>query len=815
MAKKTDTELKAMTNILKQRYKQGETLDELLPEAFATIREADWRVLGLKPYPVQILSGIILHQGRLAEQKTGEGKTLVTTMPAYLNALTGKSVHIVTVNDYLAQRDKDQMSKVYAYLGLETGCITQDLDNAERKTEYRKDIVYATNNELGFDYLRDNMVRTKEERVMTELNYAIVDEVDSILIDEARTPLIISGPGDKPSDLYLCADQFVQTLKGKIKSEKEIQEDRMNREFNEEDYDFIIYKKDKAVILTEKGTKAAETFFSIDNLSDMKNMALHHHINQALRAHCIMKRDIDYIVKDNEILIVDTFTGRTMEGRRYSDGLHQAIECKEGIEIKPENKTLATITFQNFFKLYEKLAGMSGTIVTERSEFDNTYNLDIIEVPTNKPIIREDFDDRVYKTLDEKFKAITEDVKCEHETGRPVLIGTASIEKSEQLANYLSRAKIPYRLLNAKHHEQEAGIIAQAGRLNAVTIATNMAGRGTDILLGGNPEYLAKEAMKGRGYTHEEIEMADSFYETDDEDTLALRTIFQMLSNQYKKDLKPEKEKVVELGGLYVIGTERHDARRIDNQLIGRSGRQGDPGKSQFYLSAEDDLMRLFGGERFQEVMKSYIGTDSGHLKSAFLTRSIASAQKKVEGLHEGMRKNTLDYDQVMNKQRTVMYEERNKLIDRTIDIEESFFSMRATFLDSIFETAGQDEEHDEFIIKEINRVFDFLFDHLDKEQMVTAIKKRYDELKENFGPTFNLFLESLLLDIIDQEWMDHIDAMEQLKQGIGLRGISGQNPVQAYAKEGFELFDDMTQRIIVQYLTMVYHVQFIQDGIL
>ena len=805
MQKKSDEELKALTPEFKNRLAKGETLDDILPEAFAAIREADFRVLGLKPYPVQITGGIILHQGRIAEMKTGEGKTLVTTMPAYLNALEEKGVHVVTVNDYLAQRDKDQMSKVYHFMDLTTSCITQELTPYERQEAYLADITYVTNNELGFDYLRDNMATSLDEKVQRGHAFAIVDEVDSILIDEARTPLIISGPGETPDELYEQANAFVKTLHGIEKDEKQIQKERMERLFVEDDNDYIIYPKQRSAILTENGTKKAEKFFGIKNLTDINNIAINHHIQQALQAHCIMKRDIDYIVKNDEVLIVDTFTGRVMNGRRYSDGLHQAIECKERIPIKAENKTLATITFQNYFKLYKKLSGMSGTVQTEVTEFSNTYNLDIVQVPTNKPVIRIDHFDKIYGSEKAKYEAIAEDVKLQYEKGRPVLIGTSSVEKSEDLSKVLKRYKIPHNVLNAKYHEKEAEIIAQAGRMRAVTIATNMAGRGTDILLGGNPDFMAKEHMKKLDYTKEEIELADSFFQTDEDKIINFRNIYRTLAEHFSKEMQPEKKLVKELGGLYVIGTERHDARRIDNQLIGRSGRQGDPGESRFYISAEDKLIKLFDNGRFEQILKK----EENGIESKTLSRIIASAQRKVEGLNEATRKSTLDYDAILNEQRKVIYNERDVVLS-DINVDEQIEHFIDVYIwTTLFPLVDQNPINEEFIRSIVLSTFNLKIDEKLLNGSPSQIKEKLIPfIKNNFEPLDQTITKNILLSQIDMEWMDHIEAMEQLKQGIGLRAIANIDPVQAYGQEGYEMFNAMTHRIMENTIKILYRNQ-------
>ena len=661
-SKLTDEELKAKTPEFKERLKNGETLDDLLPEAFAACREASWRVLGMKPFPVQIIGGIILHQGRIAEMKTGEGKTLVATLPAYLNALAGKGVHIVTVNDYLARRDSEWMGKVYRFMGLEVGLIIHELNNDQRRKAYQADITYGTNNEMGFDYLRDNMVQYKELKVQRGHNYAIVDEVDSILIDEARTPLIISGRGEKSTDLYRQADAFARTLKMVKVAELDSKEDAEKSIGGDGDY--IVDEKARTATLTLSGVKKAEKFFNVENLMDAENMTLQHHINQAIKARGVMRRDIDYVVKDGEVLIVDEFTGRIMLGRRYNEGLHQAIEAKEGVNVEHESKTLATITFQNYFRLYDKLAGMTGTAMTESDEFQEIYKLDVVEIPTNKPMIRIDHEDVVYKTEEAKFNAVIEQIEECHKKGQPVLVGTISIEKSEHLSGLLKRHGIKHEVLNAKYHEKEAQIIAQAGKFGAVTISTNMAGRGTDIMLGGNAEYLAKAEMRRMGFAEEHIAEATGFGDTADPDILKARETFTELEKKYKEQIEPEAEKVRAAGGLFIIGTERHDSRRIDNQLRGRSGRQGDPGESRFYLSLEDDLLRLFGGERMTSLMNTMNVDDDTPITTRMLTKSIESAQKKVEAKNFGIRKNVLRYDDVMNKQREIIYSQRDQVLN-------------------------------------------------------------------------------------------------------------------------------------------------------
>ncbi|MGO1469249.1 MAG: preprotein translocase subunit SecA, partial [Tissierella sp.] len=664
MEKLRDDELKNKTEEFRDRLDKGETLEDIMVEAFAVVREASWRVLGMKHFKVQIQGGIILHQGRIAEMKTGEGKTLVATLAAYLNGLTKKGVHIVTVNDYLASRDKEWMGKLYEFLGLTVGCIVHGITSEERKAAYMADITYGTNNEFGFDYLRDNMVIYKEEMTQRPLNFAIVDEVDSILIDEARTPLIISGAGDKSTELYGLANNFAGTLTSRVIEQDEEKNDFFNREIKEETVDFLIDEKSKACTLTENGTKKAEKYFGVENLADMNNMEVAHHINQALKARSLMKRDIDYVVNDGEVLIVDEFTGRLMHGRRYSNGLHQAIEAKEGLNVRSESKTLATITFQNYFRMYNKLSGMTGTAKTEEDEFREIYNVDVVEIPTNKPIRRDDQSDSVYKNEAGKYKQVVEDIKEKHEKGQPVLVGTITIEMSELLSKMLKKERIKHEVLNAKHHEREAEIVADAGRFGSVTIATNMAGRGTDIVLGGNPENKAKLELKKKGYEDEVINLIDGFFETRDERVLEARKVYEKLYEEYKKESDEEAKKVIEAGGLHIIGTERHESRRIDNQLRGRSGRQGDPGSSRFFISLEDDLMRLFGGERLTRLVETMNMPDDESLEHGLLTKTIEGAQKKVEGNNFAIRKHVLQYDDVMNKQREIIYGERRKVLE-------------------------------------------------------------------------------------------------------------------------------------------------------
>lgn len=821
----SDEQLRDKTTEFKDRLDKGETLDNILPEAYAVVREASWRVLGMKHFKVQLYGGIILHQGRIAEMKTGEGKTLVATLPAYLNGLTGKGVHIVTVNDYLAKRDRQWMGKVYEFLGLSVGCIVHGLSNQERKEAYRADITYGTNNEFGFDYLRDNMVIYKEEMVQRPLYYAIVDEVDSILVDEARTPLIISGAGDKSTDLYKRADNFVRGLTSRVISPEEEKQDPFDREIKEETVDFLIDEKAKTCSLTEKGTAKAEAYFKVENLADMENMEIAHHINQALKARNIMKRDIDYVVKDGEVVIVDEFTGRLMYGRRYSNGLHQAIEAKEGLDVRSESKTLATITFQNYFRMYKKLAGMTGTAKTEEAEFREIYNMDVIEIPTNKPVIREDFPDSVYKNEKGKFRAVVEEIKERHKTGQPILVGTITIEKSELLSKMLKREGIPHEVLNAKHHEREAEIVAQAGRYGAVTIATNMAGRGTDIVLGGNPEYLAKLEMKKKGYSDEILEEVDGFYDTDQEEVLEARKVYDQLVKKYKEETDKEHKKVIEAGGLHIIGTERHESRRIDNQLRGRAGRQGDPGSSRFYISLEDDLMRLFGGDRLRNIVETMNMPEDEPLEHAILTRSIESAQKKVEGNNFAIRKHVLKYDDVMNKQREIIYGERRKVLEGE-DLKEHIEGMITSLIESGIELYTRQspypEEWDiEGLENYLGKIFDFQpgfllnrdIKSMDKkdlqEEILNMAQDKYKEKEEEFKEErFREVERVILLQVVDRKWMDHIDAMDQLRQGIGLRAYGQEDPVRAYQIEGFDMFEEMTHSIWEDTVRYLYHVE-------
>ena len=808
-SKMSDQELKAMTPKLKERLANGETLDDILPDAFATCREAAWRVLGMKHFPVQIIGGIVLHQGRIAEMKTGEGKTLVATLPVYLNALTGKGVHVVTVNDYLAKRDSEEMGKVYRWLGLKVGLVIHDIEPAQRQEAYKADITYGTNNEFGFDYLRDNMQIYKENRVQRGHYYAVVDEVDSILIDEARTPLIISGRGDKSTDLYKIADRFARSLrmyKVKELDDKEEHDDVV-------DADYIVDEKAKTATLTKAGVKKAEEFFGLENLMDMENSTIQHHINQAIKAHGTMHRDINYVVKDGEVMIVDEFTGRIMNGRRYSEGLHQAIEAKEGVEVKRESKTLATITYQNLFRMYEKLSGMTGTAMTEEQEFREIYGMDVIEIPTNKPVIRKDLPDVVYKTENGKFNAVVEQVKECHEKGQPVLVGTVSIETSERLSNLLKRHGIKHQVLNAKYHEKEAEIVAQAGQYGAVTIATNMAGRGTDIMLGGNAEFLAKNQMRKEGYYEELIVEATGFGDTDNEEIIEARKRFTELSKEFKEKLRPEADKVREAGGLFIVGTERHESRRIDNQLRGRSGRQGDPGCSRFYLSLEDDLMRLFGGDRITNMMDSLKIDENMPIENRILTSTIENAQSKIEGRNFGIRKNVLQFDDVMNKQREIIYAQRNKVLDGE-NLKDSILSMMDETVDSamqMYMPEGVEPEHwnmegfrNYFIGMIAGDVLEISGDDLkkvNKKELGDKVKEKvhalYAKREEDLGESITRELERVvLLKEVDTKWMDHIDAMDELKKGISLRSYGQKDPVVEYRIEGFDMFDEMIASI-------------------
>lgn len=822
----SDSELRAKTDEFKDRINNGETLDQLLPEAFAVCREAADRVLSMRHFPVQILGGIILHQGRISEMKTGEGKTLVATLPAYLNALSGKGVHIVTVNDYLAKRDSEWMGKLYRFLGLSVGLIIHGLDHETKKAAYDADITYCTNNELGFDYLRDNMVIYKEQKVQRGHNFAIVDEVDSILIDEARTPLIISGKGDKSSDLYQKANALARSMK--MVKVREM-DDKETDEEAEYDGDYVVDEKARTATLTPQGVKKTEEYFGISNLNDTENIKIAHHVNQAIRAYGIMQRDVDYVVKDGEVIIVDEFTGRLMFGRRYNEGLHQAIEAKEGVKIASESKTLATITFQNFFRLYSKLSGMTGTAMTEEAEFREIYKLDVVEIPTNKPLARIDMNDSVYKTEKAKFNAVIENIVECHEKGQPVLVGTITIEKSELLSSMLKKRGIKHNVLNAKHHEKEAEIIAQAGMFGAVTIATNMAGRGTDIMLGGNAEYLAKNALRHDGVSEELIAEATGFAETDDKDIIEARAKFKAYNDDFKAKIAPEAEKVREAGGLFIVGTERHDSRRIDNQLRGRAGRQGDPGSTKFYISLEDDLMRLYGGERISSMMETLKVEEDTPLESKLLSRTIESAQRKKEGMNFAARKHVLEYDDVMNKQRELIYEQRNKVLDGE-NLKDSILKMIDETIDSYVSIYLSDPIRDNWDIKGLKEYFsgwvtsadDFSFLENDFENITVSevadkIKEKahekYDLREQRFGEELTREMERvILLRCVDTNWMDHIDNMDQLRQGIGLRAYGQHDPVVAYRNESYDMFSAMRDAIREQTAKLTLTVEIRRD---
>ena len=820
--KLTDQELRAKTQEFKDRYASGETLDALLPEAFAVCREAADRVLGMRPYRVQVVGGIVLHQGRIAEMKTGEGKTLVAILPAYLNALAGRGVHIVTVNDYLAKRDSEWMGKVYRFLGLSVGLIVHDLTAEQRRAAYAADITYGTNNELGFDYLRDNMAIYKQEMVQRGHAFAIVDEVDSILIDEARTPLIISGKGEESSKLYEMADYFVSRLKKQVFSttdSKELQD--------QYDCDYIVDEKDRSVSLTQKGIEKAEQFFNVENLADPENATLSHHINQAMKARGLMKRDIDYVVKDGEVIIVDEFTGRLMYGRRYNEGLHQAIEAKEGVKVASENKTLATITFQNFFRLYDKLSGMTGTALTEEEEFSGIYTLDVVEIPTNKPVIRIDDPDVVYKTEAGKYRAVIAQIKECHAKGQPVLVGTISIEKSELLSQMLKREGIPHNVLNAKHHEKEAEIVAQAGHLGAVTIATNMAGRGTDIMLGGNAEYMAKNELRKQGLSDELIAESNSFAETEDPEILAARAAYTEAYKRFKVETDKQAELVRQAGGLFIIGTERHESRRIDNQLRGRSGRQGDPGETRFYLSMQDDIMRLFGSERIMNMMETLGIDEDTPIDAKILSGAIENAQKTVEGRNFQSRKNVLEYDDVMNVQRKIIYEQRRQVLDGE-DLQKNIQSMMRFYVDTYVASAfGEqpklaDKQHFFEMMTHFEPIFfptgtwllsDEELAALTREQaeekILSLMQRAYTKREEQFtSPVMREIERVVTLRVVDEFWMDHIDAMDDLRQGIRLRAYAQTDPVIEYKREGFDMFEAMNDAIKEEIVRRVFLVR-------
>ena len=822
----TDAQLQAKTAEFKERLQNGETTDDILPEAFATVREAADRVLGLRPYRVQLIGGIVLHQGRIAEMKTGEGKTLVATLPAYLNALTSQGVHIVTVNDYLAKRDSEWMGKVHRFLGLSVGLIIHDLSKAERQAAYAADITYGTNNEMGFDYLRDNMALYASEQVQRGHHFAIVDEVDSILIDEARTPLIISGMGEKSTQLYDQAEQFAARLKKYVVTET----DDKAEEDPTIDADYVVDEKAKTATLTARGIAKAEEFFSLENLSDPENSTIAHHINQAIKAHGTMKRDVDYVVKDGEIIIVDEFTGRLMFGRRYSEGLHQAIEAKEHVSVQRESKTLATITFQNYFRLYNKLSGMTGTALTEEEEFSTIYKLDIVEIPTNRPVIRIDNEDAVYKTENGKYRAVIRQIKECHEKGQPVLVGTVSIEKNELLGKLLTREGIKHNLLNAKNHEKEAEIVAQAGKFGAVTVATNMAGRGTDIMLGGNAEYLAKTDLRKAGMTDELIAEATGYAETEDEEILSARKLFAEKLRQHKEEIAGEADRVRQAGGLFIIGTERHDSRRIDNQLRGRAGRQGDPGETRFYISLEDDLMRLFGGERVTNMMERLNIDEDTPIEQKILTRAIEQAQTTVESRNFQARKSVLEYDDVMNKQREIIYDQRKQVLDG-LDVKNIIMNMMNTSISHLVAEYFAENDHlDAASCRELLRQVEGLYfpkftvrftdeelkekTAADVTEAFTAAAAAYYEQKEQefTSPVMREVERVVLLRVVDEYWMDHIDAMADLRQGIRLRAYAQTDPIIAYKKESLDMFEEMISAIQSETVRRLYSVRIKKD---
>ena len=818
--KLSDNELKGKTDYFKKQLKDGKTLDDILPEAFAVVREASKRVLGMRHFDVQLIGGIILHQGRIAEMKTGEGKTLVATLPAYLNALTEKGVHVITVNDYLAKRDSEWMGKLYNFLGLTVGLVISGMKPAEKQKAYNCDITYGTNNEFGFDYLRDNMVVYSNQLVQRKLNYAIVDEIDSILIDEARTPLIISGRANQASDIYKKADRFVSKLESKTIIEEDVK-DEEQAEDNEK-YDYIIDLKAKSASLTQKGIAKAEKEFGLENFNDIENSELVHAVNQALRAHGVMKKDVDYIIKDGQVLIVDEFTGRIMYGRRYNNGLHQAIEAKEHVKVADESKTLANITFQNYFRMYDKLSGMTGTAMTEEEEFQEIYKLDVIEIPTNKPMARKDLSDIIYKNEDAKFRAVIRDIKESYEKGQPVLVGTVSIEKSEKISKMLDKEKIIHQVLNAKYHEKEAEIIAQAGKYKAVTIATNMAGRGTDIMLGGNSEYLAKQEMR-RNYSYEEIEEATAFNETDDEEILKRRKLFRDLVKKYDKGIEDEKKKVIDAGGLKIIGTERHESRRIDNQLRGRSGRQGDPGESRFYIALDDDLMKIFGGNMITKVYNTLGASEDMPIDAKVLSKAVENAQKKVEGRNFSIRKNVLQYDDVMNTQREIIYKQRREVLDGenvNDNVKGMIDSVAETIVPMYINDSGKDKEG---ILQEISAEYgieeleSLKNEKVTAEEVISEVKKKaheiYNDKVEKFGETFGELERVVMLKIVDQKWMEHIDNMDELKNGIGLRAYGQKDPVVVYRMEGFDMFDQMVTDIKFDVVKLLMHASKRDEG--
>ena len=820
MEKLTDHELKEKTNYFKKQLSEGKTLDDILPEAFAVVREASKRALGMRHFDVQLIGGIILHQGRIAEMKTGEGKTLVATLPVYLNALEGKGVHVITVNDYLAKRDSEWMGKLYKFLGLSVGLVIAGMDPQAKQKAYAADITYGTNNEFGFDYLRDNMVIYQNQLVQRGLHYAIVDEIDSILIDEARTPLIISGRANESSDLYKRADNFVKKLEAKVIVEEDVK-DFEQAEDNEK-YDYIVDLKAKSASLTQKGIKKAEEFFNLENFNDLENSTIVHHVNQALRANGVMKKDIDYIVKDGEVLIVDEFTGRIMYGRRYNNGLHQAIEAKEKVKIADESKTLATITFQNFFRMYDKLSGMTGTAMTEEAEFEEIYNLDVVEIPTNKPMVRKDENDVIYKNERAKFKAVVESIKQSHEKGQPVLIGTVSIEKSEKLSKLLDKERIPHEVLNAKSHEKEAMIVAQAGKFGAVTIATNMAGRGTDIMLGGNSEYLAKEEMRKNKVPENLIEEANTYYETDDQDILRAREQFNKLVEKYDEKIKEEKQKVIDAGGLKIIGTERHESRRIDNQLRGRSGRQGDVGESRFFIGLDDDLMKIFGGDAITKVYNTLGADEDMPIASRLISRAVENAQKKVEGRNFSIRKNVLKYDDVMNAQREIIYKQRREVLDGE-DIHSNILNMIKSIAEETVAMFVEGEDGKTINVEALNteitnefglEMYDFIKEHEnDSNAIVEELEKqalnKYQAKEEEITSEKMRELERVvMLKVVDEKWMNHIDNMDELKNGIGLRAYGQQDPVVKYRMEGMDMFEEMIANIKVDVVKILMNIR-------
>ena len=819
MTKLTDNELRAKTEYFKGQLKEGKTLDDILPEAFAVVREASKRVLGMRHFDVQLIGGIILHQGRIAEMKTGEGKTLVATLPVYLNALEGKGVHVITVNDYLAKRDSEWMGKLYKFLGLSVGLVIAGMEPKEKQEAYNADITYGTNNEFGFDYLRDNMVIYKDQLVQRGLHYAIIDEIDSILIDEARTPLIISGRANESSDLYKKAENFVSRLTPKVIVEEDVKD--FDQAEDNEKYDYIVDLKAKSASLTQKGIKKAEDAFGLENFNDLENSTLVHHVNQALRAHGIMKKDIDYIVKDGEVLIVDEFTGRIMYGRRYNNGLHQAIEAKEHVKIEDESKTLATITFQNLFRMYDKLSGMTGTAMTEEAEFEEIYNLDVVAIPTNKPMVRKDENDVIYKNENAKYKAIVESIKESHEKGQPVLVGTVSIEKSEKLSKLLKKEGITHEVLNAKYHEKEAEIIAQAGKFKAVTIATNMAGRGTDIMLGGNSEFLAKEEMRKNKVSADLIEEANTYYETDNKEILEAREQFKKLVKKYDEQIKEEKQKVIDAGGLKIIGTERHESRRIDNQLRGRSGRQGDVGESKFYIGLDDDLMKIFGGDTITKVYNTLGADENMPIESRIISNAVENAQKKVEGRNFSIRKNVLKYDDVMNAQREIIYKQRREVLDGE-NIHDSIINMIEFVADNIptmFVEGQTGELNIESLNTEIINVFGIdMLDYIkqnknDAEKISEQLKKLaleiYSKKEEEITSEQMRELERVvMLKVVDEKWMNHIDSMDELKNGIGLRAYGQKDPVVQYRLEGFDMFDEMINDIKFDVTKILMHIR-------